>query len=110
MVNSDRKGKEGEKELARKLRDYGYDVRRGQQYCGLKGDADVIGLPGMHIECKRVERLMVYDAVDQAKRDARDGEKPVVMYRRNNAKWLAIMELDDWMELYREWEAGRNGD
>jgi len=52
---------------------------------------------------------MIYDAMDQAKREAKDGEKPVVMYRRNNAKWLAIMELDDWMELYREWEAGRDG-
>ena len=56
-MNSRRKGKEGELELAKKLREYGYGCRRGQQYSGANGDADVIGLPGIHIECKRVERL-----------------------------------------------------
>ena len=39
------KGKRGERELAGILRDYGYNCRRGQQYCGTSGDADVIGLP-----------------------------------------------------------------
>ena len=51
------KGKRGERELAGRLRDHGYDCRRGQQFCGASGDADVTGLPGIHIECKRVERL-----------------------------------------------------
>ena len=56
------KGKRGERELAGKLRDHGYDCRRGQQFCGISGDADVIGLPGIHIECKRVERLNLQEA------------------------------------------------
>ena len=51
------KGKRGERELAGILRDYGYNCRRGQQYCGTFGDADVIGLPDVHIEVKRVEDL-----------------------------------------------------
>ena len=46
------KGKRGERELAGRLRDHGYDCRRGQQFCGASGDADVTGLPGIHIECK----------------------------------------------------------
>jgi hypothetical protein len=29
-----------------------------------------------------------------------------VMHRKNNCRWLVTMELDDWIELYREWEAG----
>ena len=49
-MNSRQKGARGERELAGILRDYGFDSRRGQQYCGLNGDADVIGLPGIHIE------------------------------------------------------------
>ena len=61
-MNSRQKGVRGERELAGILRDYGFDSRRGQQYCGLNGDADVIGLPGIHIECKRVERLNIYEA------------------------------------------------
>lgn len=61
------KGKRGERELAGKLRDHGYDCRRGQQFCGTSGDADVIGLPGIHIECKRVERLNLQEAMEQSK-------------------------------------------
>ena len=75
-MNSNNKGKNGERELATILREYGYDSRRGQQYCGSNGDADVVGLPGVHIECKRVERLNIYDAIEQSKNDARDGENP----------------------------------
>lgn len=60
-MNSRRKGKGGELELAKKLREYGYDCRRGQQYCGANGDADVVGIPGVHIECKRTNRINVYD-------------------------------------------------
>ena len=75
------KGKRGERELAGRLRDHGYDCRRGQQFCGISGDADVIGLPGIHIECKRVERLNLQEAMEQSKRDAR--------------------------MLFKEWEAGQ---
>lgn len=100
MTNSRNKGAEGERQLARKLREYGYDCRRGQQYSGANGDADVIGLPRIHIECKRVERLNLYDAMAQAKHDARIEELPTVFHRRNNCKWLVTMELDDWMYLY----------
>lgn len=101
------KGKAGERELAGRLRDYGYDCRRGQQYCGVKGDADVIGVPGLHIECKRTERLSLYDAMDQARHEARENEVPVVMHRRNNCNWLVILELEQFMKLYKEWEASR---
>ena len=85
-MNSNNKGKNGERELATILREYGYDSRRGQQYCGSNGDADVVGLPGVHIECKRVERINIYDAIEQSKNDARDGENPVVMHRRKQKR------------------------
>ncbi|MCB7320799.1 hypothetical protein [Lacrimispora sp. 210928-DFI.3.58] len=101
------KGKRGERELAGILRDHGYDCRRGQQFCGAAGDADVIGLPGIHIECKRVERLNLQDAMDQARRDASEGELPAVFHRRDRSGWLVTMRLEDWIRLYREWEAGR---
>ena len=100
-MNSRRKGAQGERELAGILREeYGYDARRGQQYSGANGDADVVGLPGIHIECKRVEHLNLYDAMSQSQHDARDGETPVVMHRKNNCKWLVTMRLDDFMDLY----------
>ena len=103
-MNSRQKGARRERELASILKSYGYDTRRGQQYSGANGDADVVGLPGVHIECKGVEHLNLYDAMEQATRDARQGETPVVMHRKNNCKWLVTMWLeDDWIEMYREW-------
>ena len=102
-MNSRAKGAAGERELAKKLREYGYECRRGQQFCGANGDADVIGLPGIHIECKRVERLNIDDAMLQAIRDRREGEFPAVFHRKNNGKWMVTMLLDDWQEIYREW-------
>ena len=99
-MNSRSKGAKGERELARVLRQYGYDCRRGQQYSGANGDADVVGLPGVHIECKRVERLNIHDAMDQAKRDSRDGEIPAVFHRKNNCEWLVTLQIDKFMKLY----------
>lgn len=105
-MNSRKKGKNGELEIAAILREYGYNCRRGQQYCGTSGDADVIGLPYVHLEIKRVERLNIEDAMSQSKRDAREGETPVVMHRKNRCEWLVTMRLEDFMSMYREWEAG----
>ena len=106
-INSKRKGARFERALASKLREYGYECRRGQQYCGANGDADVVGLPGIHIESKAVERLNLYDAVNQSKRDAKDDELPAVFHKKNNCEILVTMPLDVFMDIYREWEAGR---
>lgn len=99
-MNSRQKGARGERELAGILRAYGYDTRRGQQYSGANGDADVVGLPGIHIECKRVEKLNLYDAMSQSRHDARKEEIPVVMHRKDHCEWLVTMSLTDWMQLY----------
>lgn len=106
-MNSRNKGATGERELAKVLRGYGYNCRRGQQYCGANGDADVVGMPGLHIECKRVERLNLDDAMAQAKSDAREEEIPVVMHRKNNGEWRVTIPLEDFVVIYREWERGK---
>ena len=101
-MNSRRKGAGGERELAGILKKYGFSCRRGQQYSGANGDADVVGLPGVHIECKRVERLNIYDAIEQAERDGREGEMPAVFHRKNRKKWLVTLRFDDFMKMYSE--------
>lgn len=103
MTNSRQKGARGERELAKLLRYMGYDARRGQQYCGANGDADVVGLDGLHIECKRVERLNIHQAMEQAESDAREKEKPAVFHRKDRTDWLVTMKLEDFMELYEAW-------
>ena len=110
MVNSKQKGARFERTLAGRLREYGYDTRRTAQYCGKSGDAsDVVGLPGLHIEAKHQERMSLYEWMAQAKRDSSGtGRLPAVFHKKNNAPILVTMELDDFMNLYREWEAGRS--
>lgn len=103
-MNSRQKGAAGERELANLLKEYGYDTRRGQQYSGANGDADVVGIPGLHIECKRVEKLNLDAALDQSKRDARKGEMPVVIHRKNRQEWKVTLSLKDFMKLYKEVE------
>lgn len=103
-TNSRNKGAVGERELANLLKEYGFETRRGQQFCGSNGDADVVGLPNVHIECKRVEKLNLENAMEQSKRDSvPKGEMPTVMHRKNRGEWLVTMRLDDWMILYKGW-------
>lgn len=101
-MNSRQKGAAGERELANKLREYGFECRRGQQYCGTNGDADVVGLPGIHIECKRVERLNMSEAMKQAVEDAGAVKTPAVFHRKNREGWLVTMKLEDWIKMYAE--------
>lgn len=109
-LNSKQKGARFERSLASRFKEYGYEARRTAQYCGNTGDAsDVIGLPGIHIEAKHVEKLNIYDAMNQAKRDsANSNNMPVVFHKRNNHEILVTMQFDAWMQLYKEWEAGLN--
>lgn len=108
-VNSKQKGARFERQLASKFREYGYaDARRTAQYCGNTGDAsDVVGLPGIHIEAKHQEQMRLYDWMEQAKRDSKGtGNLPAVFHKKNNAEVLVTMTLNDWMTIYREYEAG----
>ena len=102
-MNSCRKGADGERELAALLRDEGYSIERGgtQSYGTVP---DLTGLPGIHIECKRVEKLNVLEAMKQSIRDAahfRDG-KPALFHRRSRSPWLVTMLFTDWIQLYKE--------
>ena len=106
-INSKQKGARFERLLASKFREQGYDAKRTAQYCGKTGQAaDVDGLPGIHVEAKAQERMQLYDWMAQAKRDAAGtSNRPAVFHKKNNADILVTMRMDDWFELYREWEA-----
>lgn len=106
-INSRNKGKRGELELAAYLREHGFLARRGQQFKGSPESPDVLGLPGHHVECKRVEALSLYNALAQAARDAGSDEIPLVAHRRNGRShhplpWVAILKLDDYLNLVQE--------
>ena len=100
-MNSKRKGCTGERELAEVLRSYGYEARRGQQFAGGADSPDVLGLPGIHIECKRVEKLNIDTAMEQAIRDCEGKAMPAVFHRRNRKPWMVTMLLEDFMRIYK---------
>lgn len=103
-MNSKAKGGRGERELAAELRAHGYDAHRGQQFSGGIDSPDVYGLPGIHIECKRVERLNIMEAYHQAVRDSEGKAIPAVFHRRNREQWMVTLSLNDFMEIYKAWQ------
>lgn len=97
------KGARGEVELAHILRDtYGYDVHRGYVQ---HGQSDLVGLTGIHPEVKRVEKLNLEKAMEQAITEAykREDGIPTVFHRKNRGGWMVTMMLDDWIDLYGAW-------
>lgn len=99
-MNSRTKGKVGEREAAQALRELGFaNSRRGVQFHGGPDSPDVVGIPGVHIEVKRVERLNIDAAMAQARRDAGVDSVPVVMHRRNRGAWMVTVDLERLKQL-----------
>jgi len=100
-MNSNRKGKSGEREFAAYLRGHGIEARRGQQFSGSPDSPDVISSLPFHVEVKRVESLNLGKACEQAASDA--GGRPwVVASRRNRGPWLITMNAETFLSLVRE--------
>ena len=106
---SKEKGKRGERLLAKWLQAHGYEAKRGQQQTGASGVADVVGLPGIHIECKNVEELNIPKAMEQAREDSyadslkHDGYMiPTVWHKQGRKPWKVIIEAADFL-----WMIGR---
>jgi Holliday junction resolvase len=95
------KGKRGERELAAQLaRVLGVTARRGVQFQGSPDSPDVVtSIPDIHIECKRSERIRLYEALDQAVGDAGTEKIPLVCHRQNNQPWVVVVRLDDLPKL-----------
>lgn len=97
------KGANAERELANLIRDnWGYPTKRGKVFYH---ESDVIGLNGIHIECKRQERLNIWQAMEQAVNEAekRQDGVPAVFHRKDRTEWLVTMRLKDWIDLYGAW-------
>ena len=98
---SRQKGKRGERECAAELAELlGVTARRGVQYQGGPESPDVVleGVP-IHVECKRVEALNLYAAIEQAKKDALPGAVPVVWHRKNGRESVVILETSRLLDL-----------
>lgn len=94
------KGARGERLLKEYLNSFGLTVKRG--YTFLK-QSDLIDLPGIHVECKFVEKLSIrkamYQAIDEAAK-RKDG-MPAVFWKVSREPWLTVMRTEDWVQLYK---------
>lgn len=94
------KGANAERELANLLKNRGLDVRRGYVF---QNEIDIVGLKNIHPEVKRVEKLNIEKAMEQAIVEAvkRGDGVPTVFHRRDRGEWLVTMRLDEWVDLYK---------
>lgn len=105
-INSRQKGCRGEREFRDFLNKNDFNSRRGQQYSGGNESPDVVckELDGLiHFEVKRVERLNIHEAVEQAQKDCPQGKWRVVAHKKNRKDWLITMPADDWIDLIKEY-------
>lgn len=102
-INSKKKGSRGELELAHYLTDAGFPARRGQQFQGTPESPDIIceSLDKFHIECKRTEIAKLYPWMAQALADKAEDQVPVIMHRKSQQEWLAVLRLKDFLELVK---------
>ena len=101
MTNSRAKGARGERYVAKHLREnYNLpDARRGQQYCGLAGNADVVGgFPNTHSEVKFVEKLNIDKAMAQAARDC-GSAIALCWHKKNQGPLFVTVRASDLKQL-----------
>lgn len=122
-MNSKNKGSRGERLLAKELQKYGYDAHRTAQFRGSADSPDVVGLDGIHIECKFYKDPLTWaqkeQFMQQAVRDSEGKSTPVVFHKANRKEWevtmrgypvgsetgtmLITMRLSDFMKWYGGW-------
>lgn len=99
-MNSNQKGKRGEREFAALLKARGFEARRGQQFSGGGDSPDVVhSVPGVHFEVKRTEALQLDKAMKQAADDADGMLVPVIAHKKNRGEWLAILPMEKFLDF-----------
>jgi hypothetical protein len=112
MTNSISKGKRGEREWAKWLRENCncQNARRGQQFQGGVDSPDVVcGIPNTHCEVKRVEKLNLGNAMAQAVADSGGDAIPYVAHRRNLGEWMVTVRAVD-LVLFAEMILGTDNE
>ena len=89
-----RKGKEGERELARLLREHlGADVTRNLLQAR-QGGADLLGVHGWAIEVRRAARARLAEWWQQTCQQAEaEGQRPALFYRLDRQPWRCVVAL-----------------
>lgn len=101
------KGNGGEREVIDILKAHGWHGARRNFASGGYGGADVINGPeGCSIEVKRCERAEIWKWLAQCEEAARPTDIPMVVFRRNNSTWQAVVPLEELLPLLALRERG----
>lgn len=101
MVNSRAKGARGEREARDAVRKHwkSPSCERSAQRCG-KETADLFGaLPHCHLEVKRHRKIGALRFLDQADRDRRSSDIPIVLMREDQGEWVIMLRLEDSLKF-----------
>jgi hypothetical protein len=103
-AHSRRKGADFERLLVQRFRDVMPDsgVRRGLQYRSGDEVPDV-DVPCFWLEAKHHHRVNIREAMRQAIGCSAPGRWPLAVTKDDNAPALVTMQLEDFLELVREW-------
>lgn len=102
--SSKNKGKVGEREFCKFMRELGMDAQRTVQYKGTGSSADVESsyFAFIHPEVKRTEQSSFYAWYEQADIDC-DGhvKDPVIFHRKNKGRWMAFVDAELFLFLVK---------
>jgi len=51
------------------------------------------------VECKNQEKISIWAALQQAVENCPEGDKPVVIFKRNRSETYAVLKFDDLLDL-----------
>lgn len=93
------KGSRFERDLAKILTAGGFPASRNARN-GLSTDDIAHQIPGLHIEAKHCEKIMIPKWWEQAVKDA-EGRRPAIVFKQNHKSPRVVIELDYFLELLR---------
>lgn len=100
------KGARAERAVAKIFQKFGFDVNRTansgavQKWGGHPGD--LMGVDNWHIEVKHQEVIKILDWMHQAEEEARDGDEPILIFRKNGEKWRVVFDLEKFINLIKD--------
>ena len=97
------KGKRGEREARDMVRDHWDSPKciRSIQVSGTYAADLLYGPPGLHLEVKRYAKIGAVRFMEQAERDAREDDIPLVLLREDQGRWYVMVPLSQSVDFAR---------
>lgn len=110
------KGRRHQQYVAKRLVEIGIDLEPDDVRSASMGapGEDILFSPAARrqfpfsIECKNVEKLSIWAAIDQARLNCSSEYTPVVVFTRNHENPQVALPYETFLEIYQEYLRGKN--